>query len=58
MENNRDFDLIIWGATGFTGNLVCEYINDNYKYNELNSLKFDKHQLLKRESNRVLMAHL
>ena len=36
MENNRDFDLIIWGATGFTGDLVCEYINNNYEYNELN----------------------
>ena len=35
MENNRDFDLIIWGATGFTGNLVCEYINKYYEYNEL-----------------------
>ena len=35
MENNRDFDLIIWGATGFTGDLVCEYINNNYEYNEL-----------------------
>ena len=35
MQNNRDFDLIIWGATGFTGNLVCEYINKNYEYNEL-----------------------
>ena len=35
MENNRDFDLIIWGATGFTGDLVCEYINNNYQYNEL-----------------------
>ena len=35
MENNRDFDLIIWGATGFTGDLVCEYISKNYEYNEL-----------------------
>ena len=35
MENKRDFDLIMWGATGFTGNLVCEYINKNYQEKEL-----------------------
>ena len=35
MKNERDFDLIIWGATGFTGNLVCDYINKNYNEREL-----------------------
>ena len=35
MKNKRDFDLIIWGATGFTGNLVCDYINKNYNEREL-----------------------
>ena len=35
MGNKRDFDLIMWGATGFTGNLVCEYINKNYHEKEL-----------------------
>ena len=27
---NRDFDLILWGATGFTGKLVAEYLVDRY----------------------------
>jgi len=26
----RDFDLILWGATGFTGRLVAEYLVDRY----------------------------
>jgi len=25
-----EFDIIVYGATGFTGRLVAEYINDNY----------------------------
>jgi len=27
---NREFDLIIYGATGFTGRLAVEYIDNNY----------------------------
>ena len=27
---NREFDLIIYGATGFTGKLAVEYIDNNY----------------------------
>ena len=30
-RNEKKFDLIIWGATGYTGKLVCEYIFKNYK---------------------------
>ena len=26
MSNTRELDLIIWGATGFTGRLVVEYL--------------------------------
>ena len=26
----REFDLVIWGATGFTGQLVVEYLAQNY----------------------------
>ncbi len=26
----RDYDLVVWGATGFTGALVCEYLLDRY----------------------------
>ena len=28
--NDRTFDIIIWGASGFTGRLVCEYLNKKY----------------------------
>ena len=27
---HREFDLIVWGASGFTGRLVAEYLRDNY----------------------------
>ena len=26
----REFDVIVWGATGFTGRLVAEYLAENY----------------------------
>lgn len=26
----REFDLVVWGATGFTGALVAEYLNERY----------------------------
>ena len=26
MEQQRDFDIVIYGATGFTGRLVAEYL--------------------------------
>lgn len=30
MQNNREFDLIVWGASGFTGRLVAEYLFQKY----------------------------
>jgi short subunit dehydrogenase-like uncharacterized protein len=30
VANNREFDVIVWGATGFTGALVAEYLRDQY----------------------------
>ncbi len=30
MSSTKQLDLIIWGATGFTGQLVSEYINKKY----------------------------
>ena len=36
MTNEREFDVIVWGATGFTGSLVVEYIYNNYKNKNLN----------------------
>ncbi len=29
-EMSRAFDVIVWGATGFTGELVAEYLLDQY----------------------------
>lgn len=26
----RKYDVVVWGATGFTGNLVCEYLAKHY----------------------------
>ena len=36
MNKEREFDVIIWGGTGFTGSLVVEYIYNNYKTKVLN----------------------
>jgi len=33
---SKEFDIIIWGATGFTGRLVAEYIFKNYISEKLN----------------------
>ena len=33
---SKEFDVIIWGATGFTGRLVAEYIFKNYSSEKLN----------------------
>ena len=30
MSNSKDFDFVIYGATGFTGKLVVEYTLDKY----------------------------
>ena len=29
-KDEREFDLVIYGATGFTGNFLCEYLAKNY----------------------------
>jgi short subunit dehydrogenase-like uncharacterized protein len=29
-KNNREFDVIVYGATGFTGKLVAEYLLRQY----------------------------
>jgi len=28
---NRQYDIVVWGASGFTGSLVVEYLHDRYK---------------------------
>ena len=35
MEDKREYDIIIWGASGFTGRLVAEYLHLNYNSNNL-----------------------
>ena len=35
MLNTKKLDLIIFGATGFTGRLVCQHINKTYSNNDL-----------------------
>ena len=35
MSNTKQLDLIIWGSTGFTGQLVSEYINNKYSNSNL-----------------------
>ena len=35
MEDIREFDIIIWGASGFTGRLVAEYLYKNYDSKDL-----------------------
>ena len=32
-KNNRELDIIVYGATGYTGRLVCEYLNKQYGVN-------------------------
>lgn len=34
MSTSREFDIIIYGATGFTGRLVAEYLNKQYPGND------------------------
>ena len=34
MSKSREFDIIIYGASGFTGRLVAEYLNKQYPGND------------------------
>ena len=33
MSPNLKFDIVVYGATGYTGRLVCEYLNKRYGVN-------------------------
>jgi short subunit dehydrogenase-like uncharacterized protein len=33
MSNNSDLGIVVYGATGYTGRLVCEYLNKQYGVN-------------------------
>lgn len=30
MRDNQEFDIVVYGATGYTGRLVCDYLNRQY----------------------------
>ena len=30
MKDNREFDVIVYGASGFTGQLIAEYLAERY----------------------------
>ena len=30
MSNGREFDIVVYGASGFTGRLVAEYLHQQY----------------------------
>lgn len=34
MSNERKYGITVYGATGFTGRLVCEYLNNQYGVNQ------------------------
>lgn len=34
------FDVLLWGATGFTGELVCEYVAQTYLSDTSSKVKF------------------
>jgi short subunit dehydrogenase-like uncharacterized protein len=31
-KENREFDIVVYGATGFTGGFMCEYLAKNYEF--------------------------
>lgn len=33
MSEEKQFDIVVFGATGYTGRLVCEYLNNTYGVN-------------------------
>ncbi|NND00738.1 MAG: saccharopine dehydrogenase, partial [Gammaproteobacteria bacterium] len=35
MSDSREFDVIVWGATGFTGKWVARYLHDHYPQDKL-----------------------
>ena len=40
MNEQQKYDLVVWGATGFTGQLVCEYLASHYNVNNDSNLRW------------------
>ena len=36
MSTTKQFDIVVYGATGFTGRLVAEYLSKQYSSGEIN----------------------
>lgn len=53
VNSDREFDIIVYGATGFTGKLVMEYYAKNFPYLKIASAGRSEKKLkaLKEESN-------
>ena len=34
--NNKKYDIVVYGATGFTGQLVCEYLSSHDEIDKVN----------------------
>ena len=59
----RDFDLIVYGATGYTGHLIAEYLATSYRGDDappwaIAGRSTDKLQKVRAEVDAVLRAHL
>ena len=40
MKDKRSYDIVVWGASGFTGKLVCQYLMKNYGAGEGPALRW------------------
>jgi short subunit dehydrogenase-like uncharacterized protein len=65
MAGARVFDVIVWGSTGFTGRLTCEYISKHYPQlrwaiagRNAESMKKIKNDLSLPESVKIFVAEL
>lgn len=56
MNNEREFDIIVWGATGFTGRLVAEYLFNQYGVNQSIKWAMGGRNQSKLEEVRALVA--
>ncbi len=56
MQDNREFDLIVWGASGFTGRLVAEYLFQKYGVNQSIKWAMAGRNLAKLEKIRASVA--
>ena len=56
MSTQREFDIIVWGASGFTGRLVAEYLFNKYGVNKSLKWAMGGRNISKLEKVRAEMA--